>query len=73
MNLKIPSPLTKINSHFLKNKGVELYIKRDDLIHEIISGNKWRKLKYNFLHAKNSKRVYQVNLKITRRHLLDIM
>jgi len=55
LNLKIPSPLTKINSHFLKNKGVELYIKRDDLIHEIISGNKWRKLKYNFLHAKKSK------------------
>jgi 1-aminocyclopropane-1-carboxylate deaminase len=26
--------------------GIELYIKRDDLIHPYISGNKWRKLKY---------------------------
>ena len=29
----------------IKNKNV--FIKRDDLIHEIISGNKWRKLKLN--------------------------
>lgn len=28
--------------------GVEVYVKRDDLIHPFISGNKWRKLKYNY-------------------------
>jgi 1-aminocyclopropane-1-carboxylate deaminase len=28
---------------------VEVYIKRDDLTHPEIMGNKWRKLKYNFL------------------------
>ncbi|WP_082768949.1 1-aminocyclopropane-1-carboxylate deaminase/D-cysteine desulfhydrase [Paraglaciecola hydrolytica] len=28
-----------------------LNIKRDDLIHPIISGNKWRKLKYSLCHA----------------------
>jgi len=28
-----------------------MYIKRDDLIHPEISGNKWRKLKYNFEYA----------------------
>lgn len=28
-----------------------MYIKRDDLIHSEISGNKWRKLKYNFEYA----------------------
>ncbi|WP_164112521.1 MULTISPECIES: 1-aminocyclopropane-1-carboxylate deaminase/D-cysteine desulfhydrase [Sphingobacterium] len=33
-------------------KSVEVYIKRDDMIHPFISGNKWRKLKYNLLKAK---------------------
>ena len=51
MNLSIPSTITKINSHLLHEKEIELFIKRDDLIHEIISGNKWRKLKYNFKEA----------------------
>jgi 1-aminocyclopropane-1-carboxylate deaminase/D-cysteine desulfhydrase-like pyridoxal-dependent ACC family enzyme len=34
-------------------KGVEVFVKRDDLIDEWVSGNKWRKLKYNILAAKN--------------------
>ncbi|MDO5968424.1 pyridoxal-phosphate dependent enzyme [Flavivirga aquimarina] len=34
------------------NKGVELFIKREDEIHPFISGNKYRKLKYNLLEAK---------------------
>ncbi|WP_445719828.1 1-aminocyclopropane-1-carboxylate deaminase/D-cysteine desulfhydrase [Flavobacterium sp.] len=33
-------------------KGIELYMKRDDLLHPIISGNKFRKLKYNLEEAK---------------------
>lgn len=33
-------------------KGIELFIKRDDLLHPIISGNKFRKLKYNIAAAK---------------------
>ncbi len=32
--------------------GVELYLKREDRIHSMISGNKYRKLKYNILEAK---------------------
>lgn len=31
--------------------GLELYIKREDNIHEFISGNKYRKLKYNITEA----------------------
>lgn len=31
--------------------NVELYIKREDKIHEYISGNKYRKLKYNLIKA----------------------
>ena len=33
-------------------KDIELYMKRDDLLHPIISGNKFRKLKYNIVEAK---------------------
>ncbi|MFM7667091.1 MAG: 1-aminocyclopropane-1-carboxylate deaminase/D-cysteine desulfhydrase, partial [Bacteroidota bacterium] len=35
----------------LNEQALNLFIKRDDLIHPIISGNKWRKLKYNILHV----------------------
>ncbi len=31
----------------LEHHGVRIFIKRDDLIHPDISGNKWRKLKYH--------------------------
>ncbi|WP_299673959.1 1-aminocyclopropane-1-carboxylate deaminase/D-cysteine desulfhydrase [uncultured Tenacibaculum sp.] len=36
----------------LKNTGVELWMKREDKIHKYVSGNKFRKLKYNILEAK---------------------
>ena len=31
--------------------GIRIFIKREDLIHDSISGNKWRKLKYNLEEA----------------------
>ena len=31
---------------------IELYIKREDVLHNEISGNKFRKLKYNLIEAK---------------------
>jgi 1-aminocyclopropane-1-carboxylate deaminase/D-cysteine desulfhydrase-like pyridoxal-dependent ACC family enzyme len=34
-----------------RKNSVELYIKREDKIHEHISGNKYRKLKYNLIEA----------------------
>ncbi len=43
--LNIPSPLLKLDSNFLNSYQIEAWIKRDDLIHPIISGNKYRKLK----------------------------
>ena len=46
------SPLQKLEDDFLKEKGIELFIKRDDLIHAYIQGNKWRKLKYNLFEAR---------------------
>lgn len=33
-------------------KKVRLFLKREDQLHPIISGNKWRKLKYNLAEAK---------------------
>ncbi len=38
--------------HFPFCSEISLYIKREDLIHPIVSGNKFRKLKYNILQAK---------------------
>lgn len=45
------SPVQQVNDPLLQGFGVRLLIKRDDLIHEHISGNKWRKLKYNLREA----------------------
>jgi 1-aminocyclopropane-1-carboxylate deaminase len=49
--LKIISPLQKIDDAIINSYGIELYVKRDDLIHAEISGNKWRKLKHNLAEA----------------------
>lgn len=36
----------------LEEKGIQLFIKREDEIHPFVSGNKYRKLKYNVEEAK---------------------
>ena len=41
------SILQKVEIPDLVQRGIKLYVKRDDLIHSEVSGNKWRKLKYN--------------------------
>jgi len=48
----INSPVQEIQNNLLQSSGVRLFVKRDDLIHPQVSGNKWRKLKYNLLDAK---------------------
>ena len=40
----VPSPLEQISLPDSQAHGVEVWGKRDELIHPIISGNKWRKL-----------------------------
>ena len=42
----------QISFSLLKERKINLFIKRIDLIHEYVSGNKWYKLKYNFIEAK---------------------
>lgn len=44
-------PLTEIFDDLLIAKKSRLFILREDLIHPEISGNKWRKLKYNIEEA----------------------
>lgn len=41
-----PTPTQKVLFEF-QNQKYEIYIKRDDLIHPVVSGNKWRKLKHH--------------------------
>jgi len=48
---QLPSPIQQLSSGFLDRFGVSLSVKRDDLIHHAVSGNKWRKLKYNIQAA----------------------
>lgn len=45
-------PITEILDDLIQKKNSRLFILREDLIHPEISGNKWRKLKYNILEAK---------------------
>lgn len=49
----LPTPLLEIYDEVILKAGVRLFIKRDDLIHPTVSGNKWRKLKYNLQKAKS--------------------
>ncbi len=37
----------------LKEKSIQLFVKREDQLHPYISGNKFRKLKYNLIEARN--------------------
>ena len=46
-----PSIEQRLQHNWPNPNNSQLWIKRDDLIHPIISGNKWRKLKYNLAQA----------------------
>lgn len=48
------SPLQKIYHPLFEQYQLDVHVKRDDLLHGIISGNKWRKLKYNLEQLKNT-------------------
>jgi 1-aminocyclopropane-1-carboxylate deaminase len=41
----------KVELETLNKRSIDLFIKRDDLIDQHVSGNKWRKLKYNVDYA----------------------
>lgn len=45
------SILQKVEILSLNKRSIQLFVKRDDLIDDFVSGNKWRKLKYNVVNA----------------------
>jgi 1-aminocyclopropane-1-carboxylate deaminase len=51
IDLEIFSPVHPLKHPLFDEKGLKVFIKRDDLIHPVISGNKWRKLKYLLIKA----------------------
>ncbi|MDN3724742.1 pyridoxal-phosphate dependent enzyme [Aequorivita sp. SDUM287046] len=53
MNLNVLSNIESVDLSPFGLRNLSLHIKRDDLLHPIISGNKFRKLKYNLIAAKN--------------------
>ncbi len=55
-NSNIETLNEQIHLPILEEKGIELFIKREDKIHPFVSGNKFRKLKYNLLEAKKLKK-----------------
>lgn len=48
---RLPSPLQKIEDPLFDENEVEVFLKRDDLIHPEVMGNKWRKLSENLRFA----------------------
>jgi len=53
LKLNLPSPLQELNDSLFEDAGIKVFTKRDDLIDKEISGNKWRKLKYNIKESNN--------------------
>ncbi|MDP1816595.1 MAG: pyridoxal-phosphate dependent enzyme [Leadbetterella sp.] len=51
--INIPTPVFEIFDDLFVENDIKVFIKRDDLTHEQVSGNKFRKLKYNLIEAKN--------------------
>ena len=45
-------PVEEIVDPIIKESGVRLLVKREDLNHQFLSGNKWQKLKYNLVAAR---------------------
>ncbi|MRI02563.1 pyridoxal-phosphate dependent enzyme [Kriegella sp. EG-1] len=49
------SKIQEVHLSILEKQKISLFIKREDLLHPIISGNKYRKLKYNLITAQEKK------------------
>ncbi len=50
--IQIPTPLYELRDIKWEYLGLRVLVKRDDLTHPMLSGNKYRKLKYNLNYAK---------------------
>jgi 1-aminocyclopropane-1-carboxylate deaminase len=54
VKLHLPSPVSELHDSRLDDRGIRVLLKRDDLIHPEIPGNKWRKLKHNITAARET-------------------
>jgi len=54
-NSPIETENQEVHLSMLKDKNMRLFVKREDMIHPFVSGNKFRKLKYNVLEAQRLK------------------
>jgi 1-aminocyclopropane-1-carboxylate deaminase len=59
-NETIYAPIEQLHFDLLKEKQIELFIKREDLIHPFIAGNKWRKLTYILQDASSKNKKHLV-------------
>lgn len=55
LEMTCPSAEQRLEIDWPNSENYQLWLKRDDLLHGVISGNKWRKLKYALLAAKQDK------------------
>ena len=55
-NSQIETENQEVHLSILKDKNIQLFIKREDLIHPFVSGNKFRKLKYNIQEAQKQQK-----------------
>src|SRR5665213_3094470 len=60
IDLEVFSPVHQLKNKLFDERGLTVFIKRDDLIHPIISGNKWRKLKYLLKRARSENKSHLV-------------
>ncbi len=60
IDFEIFSPVHQIQDKLFDEHGLKVFIKRDDMIHPIISGNKWRKLKYLLKQAQTENKTHLV-------------
>jgi 1-aminocyclopropane-1-carboxylate deaminase len=53
-SVRLPSPVQRLSDDRLQEAGIEVWLKREGLIHPDVPGNKWRKLRYNLAEAAKS-------------------
>ncbi|XOV81173.1 MAG: 1-aminocyclopropane-1-carboxylate deaminase/D-cysteine desulfhydrase [Aestuariibacter sp.] len=61
LSISVPSPLQPLSID-VSSSGPAIAVKRDDLIHPVISGNKWRKLAQTLQHIQDSAPTEQVRI-----------
>lgn len=54
LNIKLPSAEQQLPWPDAESANIKVFVKRDDAINPIISGNKWRKIKFQLINAEQN-------------------